>query len=134
MSGIKVIHYLLGQSAALVAAVPAARILTSYVPLGTTLPAVCVNEISVVEDWDLAMGAGRLARARIQVTVHAPSYIEQKDLLELVRLACPNQRGVINGVTVDSILPDAMGPDLRLDDAGVFMQSRDFLVRFVLAS
>jgi hypothetical protein len=67
----------------------------------------------------------------VQVTVQAKSYTDQKSLLELVRKACPNMHTTVNGIVVDSILPEIAGPDLRDDDLVIFMQSRDFIVKFI---
>jgi hypothetical protein len=105
--------------------------MTGAIPLGTTMPAIAVSEISVMERNTVGMNAAKvLATARIQVTVQASSYADQKTVLDLVRKACPNQRGTVNGVAVDSIVPDVAGPDLDVPDAGLFMQSRDFIVKF----
>lgn len=135
MSGVRVIHYLLANNATLVAACAAAKIFTGKIPLGTVLPAISVNEISVVERLTVAMtAASEQLTARVQVTVQAKTYTDQKAILLLVRKACPNTRGSVDSIDVDSILPDGAGPDFRDDDAGIFMQSRDFIVRFNAAT
>lgn len=129
------VHYLLQHNTGLLTVVPLARIFTSYIPMGTTLPALCVNEISTTDEFSMSLAdPKRLPQSRIQVTVQAKTYADQKAVLELARKALPNQRGTVNGVEVDSILPDGAGPDLRNDDDEIFMQSRDFLVRFTQAA
>ena len=131
MSAVKVIHYLLTHNSNLLAVVPATKIFSGAIPLNTVLPAIAVNEISVTERRTVGMNTSNiLTTARIQVSVTAKSYAEQKSILELVRKACPNTTGIVNGVTVDSILPELAGPDLRDDDAGVYLQTRDFIVKF----
>jgi hypothetical protein len=72
----------------------------------------------------------RLITDRVQVTVHTGAYDVQEQLLELVRLACPNQHGTVNGVDVDSILPDLVGPDLYDTPSGLYEKSRDFIVKW----
>lgn len=135
MAAVKVIRYLLANNAPLLALVPAAKIMAGAIPLNTVLPAIAVNHISTVERNSVAMNSATvLATSRVQVTVQAKSYTEQKSILELVRKACPVSRAIVNGVVVDSILPDLAGPDLRDDEAGIFMQSRDFFVRFTEAT
>jgi len=132
MSGVIAIRYLLAHDAALLAAVPANKIMAGVIPLGTVLPAVGISHISTLERKTVAMTEPAiLATERVQVTVQAKSYAEQKAILELVRKACPNQRASVNGIEVDSILPDIAGPDLRDDELQIFVQSRDFIVRFI---
>lgn len=131
MSAVKVIRYLLANHANLTAVVPAAKIMAGEIPLNTVLPAIAVNEISSVERTTVAMNTATvLTTSRAQVTVMSKTYDEQKSILALVRNACPVSRGTVNGVVVDSIIPDIVGPDLRDDVAGIFFQSRDFIVKF----
>ena len=102
------------------------------IPIATVLPAVAVNHISTIERNTVAMNTAKvMATERVQVTVQTKSYAEQKSILELVRKACANRRATINSIVVDSILPEGAGPDLRDDDLGVFLQSRDFIVKFI---
>lgn len=132
MSDVKLIRYMLANNANLIAVVPEVRIFAGVVPLNTVLPAIAVNHLSTVERNTVAMNTATvLATSRVQVTVLAKSYASQKSILELIRKALPNANGIINGVNVDSILPDISGPDLRDDDAGIYMQSRDFMCKII---
>lgn len=131
MSAVTVIRTLLANNANLIAVVPATKIMAGAIPLNTDLPAIAVNEISGVERNTVAMNAATVLKtSRVQVTVQAKTYPQQKSILALVRKACPVSRGTVNGIAVDSILPDTVGPDLRDDEAGIFMQSHDFMVKF----
>lgn len=131
MSAVKVVNYTLSNNATLIAAVPAANIFTGFIPIDTELPALCVNHISSTEITSVATTeTKKLATSRVQVTVQAKTYSDQKAILDLVRKALPNTRGTVNSVEVDSILPDGAGPDMHDADAQIFMQSRDFIVRF----
>lgn len=131
MSNVKVVRFLLANNANLIAVVPAAKIFAGVVPINTVLPAITVNHISTMSRNIISMSAATvLATSRVQVTVMTKTYAEQKSILELVRKALPVSNGVVNGITVDSILPDIAGPDLRDDDAGTYFQSRDFIVKF----
>ena len=73
--------------------------------------------------------ASKLCVSRVQVTVMAASYQSQKDVMALVRAALPRSRGSVNGVAVDSILPDIEGPDFT-DEAGLFIGSIDYRVTY----
>ena len=130
---VEVVRYLLAHDAALLALVAADNIKAGALPLNIVLPAICVQEISLIQRRTASMTAGKvLATSRVQVTVIATSVSQQKTILNLVRSACPNTRGIVNTVDVDSILPDQDGPDMRDLDATIFAQSKDFIVRFAL--
>ena len=132
MSGVIAIRSLLANNGPLVAAVPVSKIMAGVIPLGTVLPAIGISHISTVERKTVAMNDAKvMATERVQVTVQAKSYTDQKSILELVRKACPNQHTTVNGIVVDSILLEIAGPDLRDDDLVIFMQSRDFIVKFI---
>jgi hypothetical protein len=137
MSGVIAIRALLANNANLLAVVPATKIMAGVIPIETVLPAIAVSHISTVERNTVSMAdVGVMATERVQVTVQAKTYLDQKSILELVRKACPNTRGTVNGIAVDSILPELAGPDLRDDEVEppLFIQSRDFIVKFVESS
>lgn len=131
MSGVAIARYLLANSAALLAVVPAGRIVAGVLPLGTVFPAIGVTQISGNQRNTVAGSeAKKLVTDRVQVTVLATTYPQQKALLALVRAALPATRGAINGFTCDSIETGPEGPDLFSVDPVFYEQSQDFLVRF----
>src|SRR3990172_8924322 len=141
MSGVAVIRSLLAGSAAITAIVPATRIISGDLPLNTVMPAIAVTQISSVLRLTLQMSeTPKMHTDRVQVSVlfkgpegspAGTGYPGVKALLKLVLAACPNQRGTINGVDVDSILPDLEGPDLQDDETALYSGSRDFLVKWL---
>jgi hypothetical protein len=131
MSGHKVIFSLLSTNAALIAQVPAARIQAGPLPQGTTLPAIAINEVSRTERHAVAAAGNTMVTSRIQVTVMAREYDEQKTILDLVGAAVVCQRGTVNGVNVSSILREGVGPDFKADEPKIFMQTRDFIVKLI---
>jgi hypothetical protein len=135
MSAIKVIRALLIAHAPVLALVPAARIVAGNVPQGTPLPAIGLTEISRVELPTVSLGQRAVqVTARVQVTVHASAYPEQKAVLQAARLGSGAHTGTVAGVTVRSVMRDVVGPDMTDDDAGVYQQARDFKVVFVEAN
>jgi hypothetical protein len=68
---------------------PAARIIAGRLPEATDLPAVSITSVSTLRGPDVAQGASRQRLARVQVTVVANSYPQQKDILRLVVDALP---------------------------------------------
>jgi hypothetical protein len=139
VSGVAVIRGLLAANAALIAAVPATKIVAGDLPLGTDMPAIHITSIDAVRRNTVSMSEAKtLVTERVQVTVMVGrsanaggDYPGLVSTLALVRRACPNTRGVVNGVTVDSVLPDTEGPDIALDDVGIVSRSQDFIVRWV---
>lgn len=130
MSDVKAIRYLLANNAPLIAVVPAAKIMAGVIPQGTALPAIAVGHVSTLRRHTIAASGTEHCTARVQVTVHASTYVSQKAVLTLVRAALVRTRGTINGVAVDSLLHDLDGPDFRNDEAGIFMGSVDYIITF----
>jgi hypothetical protein len=130
MSDVKAVRYLLANNAALVAVVPATRIEAGLIPQGTALPALAVTHVSNPRGQLIAGPASCVAR--VQVTVHASSYPQQKQVLTLVRAALPRTHGTVNGVKVESLVVDLEGPDFRNDEVepSIFMGSQDFIVTY----
>lgn len=128
MSDVKAVRYLLANSATLIAQVPAARIIGGVLPQGMALPAISVMHVSTVRPSFVAASAG-MSIARVQVTIFAATYATQKSIMALIRAALPRSRGSVNGVAVDSIIPDIEGPDAT-DDAGLYIGSIDYRVTY----
>jgi hypothetical protein len=144
VSGVAVIRSLLAGSAAITAIVPPSRIMAGDLPLNTVMPAIAVTQISSSVRLTLRMSeTPKMHTDRVQVSVlfkgpegnpSGTGYPGVRSLLRLVLLACPNQRGIINAVEVDSILPDIEGPDLQDDETALYSCSRDFLVKWISAT
>lgn len=129
MAGVSAVRYLLANNAALVALVPAAKIFVGVVPLNTVLPAIAVTQVDGVPNLTVAMTeSGKIQTDRVQVTVQSKTY--QTDITAAALAALPNTRGTVNGTRLDSVLPDAEGPDLFDDSAVIYERSRDFIVRW----
>lgn len=132
MSAVKVIRALLIEHASVLALVPAERIVADDIPQGMLLPAISLTEISRVEmpTVSLAQRAVQVT-ARVQVTVHAASYPDQKAALQAAKLGPGAHTGTVAGIVVRSVMRDVVGPDMKHDDAGIYRQSRDFKVVYV---
>jgi hypothetical protein len=141
MSGVAVIRSLLAGNAGVIAIVPAAKIMASDVPINTVLPAIAVTQISSIQRLTIRMNETKQMntdRVQVSVLLKGPQgtppglgYPGVRALLILVLAACPNQRGTINGIVVDSIVPDTSGPDLYDDPISLYSGSRDFVVRWL---
>ena len=140
MSGVAVIRSLIATNAAVLAVIPAARIVAGDLPLNTVMPAIAITEIDSQPRNTVAMNEpNRMHTERVQVSVlfKGPSgtpagtgYPGVKAMLALVLTACPHTHGTINGFTVLDILPSGEGPDLQDVATSLYSGSRDFLVRW----
>jgi len=131
MPGVKAIRHLLANDAALTAVVPADRI-ASDLPQDVALPAITISQVSAgAYAPTIAGDADDVCRARVQVTVHATSRPSQKVIQKLVRTALPRMRRIVNGVPVESLIKDLIGPDLPEDVLGSFVGSQDFIITYV---
>lgn len=125
----KVIYSLLKNYAPLTSIVPVAKIYASLIPQEAVLPAIAYSHVSTVESTTIdAQAAYALVTSRIQVSVATKDYPQLKDIIAQVRKACNYSRGTINGVIVNSIVRELIGPDLRDDESKVYFQSIDFKV------
>ena len=112
--------------------IPSEKIFSGDVPQRTGLPAIGVKEVSRNEFKTISAGeATTLVTARIQVTVHAKNYLSQKSVLLAAKLGPGVHTGRIAGVKVRSVRRGDVGPDFSDDSAGIYQQSRDFMVTYI---
>lgn len=133
MSDVIAVRYLLANNSALVAVVPSARILAGMLPQGIALPALAVSHVSTLRRQAIAGTTKKYCTSRVQVTVLASGYVQQKQVLALVVAAVPRTHGTVNGVNVVSIVDDINGPDFRDDEVQpvIYMGSQDFVVTWI---
>lgn len=130
MNGPAAVRHLAAHNAGLLVQVPATRIAVGVWKTGETLPAIGFQLISGVERVTVATTEQRLRSQRVQATVYGKTLKQVQTILELLRLAVPNTTGTVNGIHVDSILPDGEGPYLHDPAADIYEGSRDYIVRF----
>ena len=142
MSGVAVVWYLLKTNSNVIAVVPAARVSSGNpVPLNAALPSIAVFQISSIpNNFIHTNAANKMHSDRVQVSVKckwpqtsdtATGFPGAKSLLQLVLAACPNQRGTVNGIVVDSIVPDIEQIAEADTIDGIQEGSRDFLVKWI---
>lgn len=141
MSGAAVIRHLLANHAPLLALIPATRIIAGPLKPNTVLPAIAVTEVFNNPLNLLRINeSGKQHTESVQVTwlvkdadatPAGTGYVGMKQIAPIILAACPSQRGTINGVAVDSIVPGLEGPDIYFADIGIHSNSRDFTVKWV---
>lgn len=131
MSGVAIIRDMLVRDFMIINAVPKGKIMAGVLPLNTVLPAISIRQISGVELKMIKRSGNEMVTDRVQVTVLAMTYPEQKRILELIRSALQSVRGYVGEFEVDSIRPDIDGPDLYSETPVIYEQSIDYIVRFI---
>lgn len=123
-----VVYKLITADAAVTALV-GAKVFPGRLPQNTVMPAVAYELVSSNEILPInAQAGGVLLKSRVQVSVLAKTYVEIKTIHEAIRKAVLFQRGLIAGVCVISITRYLIGPDMRDDQLGLYMQGVDYLL------
>lgn len=128
--GVGIILALLLGDAALTTLVPAERIVAGVLSLNTALPAIAVTRVSG-SDLNLASpGPTRHVTERVQVTVLAPTYPQQQEVLQAVKKAAADRIGTIAGAANVTVHTAEAGPDFMDNQASIHMGSEDFFVGY----
>ena len=130
MNGVVAIRQLLVNDAALVAIVPAARIVSGPLTQGVALPAISITSISTLDRNISSPGATRFVTERVQVTGYHSSYPAKKALLAAVKKALADQAPVVAGIANVTVHTDTAGPDFMDEQARIYMGSHDFRVKY----
>lgn len=131
MNGVAAVRSVLVADAALTALVPSARIGSGVLPQGTALPAISVTSVSANDLNIPSPGDTRFVTERVQVTVLASSYPQQKQVQAAVKKAAADQfYPTVSGITGVTIRTDSQGPDFMSEEASIYMGSSDFFVRY----
>jgi hypothetical protein len=129
MTGVDIVGSLLRGDELLTQTVPATRIKAGALPDGVTLPALLIRLVSSVERQPLKRGATTRTVDRVSVTVRAPNYLVQGEMIEMVKACCAGRFGDVGGGSSVSILTAGTGPDV-IGPAASFEQTQDFRVSF----
>lgn len=128
MSGALIVGTLLREEADLTAIVLVDSIKAGRLPDGVVLPALLVRTVSETDRQPLKRQGWVRVTARVSVTVRAPSYRVQGEVIRLVRRIA-GRTGDFGGGTRVSILTAGKGPDVN-GPADSFEQTQDFRVSF----
>lgn len=130
MSGIKIVRALTVADVALIAVVPATKIGAGVIAQGTAPPIIALTEVVSTDRNIPKPGTKRRVSERIQATIIAQTYAQQKQILALLRKACADKIGTIAGITAVTVHTAGRGPDFNDPEAGFYMQTQDFLVGY----
>ncbi|WP_395391562.1 hypothetical protein WBP07_12900 [Novosphingobium sp. BL-8A] len=116
----------------LVDLVPGDDIAAGPRPLGGTLPSISLASVSKFDRNIPAPGEWRHVRERVQVTVQARNYPEQKAILRAVRRAAADQLNPeVPGINAVTIHTEPAGPDFMFEDASIWCGTQDFIVTYL---
>lgn len=127
MDGLVAVRQLLISDAALTALVPANRVIAGPAAIGSSLPLISLQSISKVDLNLNDPAAKRMVRERVQVTVHAANFSEQKAILRAVRHAVADQRPTVAGISNVTVHTESAGPDFMSEDEAIWLGSQDFM-------
>ena len=131
MDGVAAVRAVLTVDAGLTTLVPAANIISGPASLGTLLPFVMLESVSKNDRNIPAPGGQRHVTERVQVTVVARDYPQQKAVLRAVRRAAADQLyPVVTGISGVTIHTDSAGPDFFDDVYSGWRGSQDFRVGY----
>lgn len=134
MNGPAIVCAILRSVSAVTTLVPDASIECGLVGVDDPKPAIGVSEVSEVERITISMSEGtQLMQSRVQVCAITEDYADTKAALAESRLALRGRNGQTwAGVKIDSIVPAGKGSDDENPDRVIYIQTRDFIVRFLL--
>lgn len=130
MSAVYVVRYLLANSMAVTAIVPATSIFSGDIPQKTPIPSILITQVSGNPLNFIRNNSRQTQTDGIRVSVSAHDYATVKSLMPLILAAVRGQRGTVNGFSVIDIRPDFQGPDFYDSLLNVHTQNRDLLVRW----
>lgn len=131
MDGVAAVRSVLVADAALTALVPADNVAAGPLPLGGKLPMLMLASISAVDRNLPSPGATRHVRERVQVTIMARNYPEQKDILRAVRRAAADQvNPEVPGIEHVTIHTEPRGPDFMIEDPAIWCGTQDFITTY----
>lgn len=140
MSGSAVIWYLLKTNSPVLAVVPVSQIMIGEAPIAKPKPLLLITQISSNPHNLIRINEtpkSHLDRVQVSAVLNTQEASPQGNglsgvtsLLRLVLAACPSQRGTVNSVSVDSIIPAGQGPYLSSPEVFMVSGSIDFFVRW----
>lgn len=131
MDGVAAVRSVLAANGALTALVPAAKIIAGPLPLNTAAPAITLQSISIVDRNLPNPGVKRHVVERVQVTVLAPNYPSQKNILRAIRKAAADKfYPAVSGIDQVTIVTESAGPDFMNEQASLWLGSQDLRVTY----
>lgn len=133
MTGVDIVGALLLADAPVTARVAPIDIKAGRLPDTVSIPSLLVRLTSNVERLQLKRVGKILMTDRISVTVRASSYIDQTEIIQLVKDACAGKTGSVGGGESVSVLSAGTGPDLP-GPGDTFEQTTDFRVSYAVSA
>lgn len=133
MTGVDIIGALLLADGPVTAKVAPVDIKAGRLPDTATIPSLLVRLTSGIERLQLKRVGKILMTDRVSVTVRASSYVDQTDIIQLVKDACAGKTGDVGGGENVSVLNAGTGPDVP-GPGDTFEQTTDFRVSYAVSA
>lgn len=130
MDGVAAVRVALVAHGALTALVPATKITAGALPQDIVLPALSIERISRTDRNIPGPGANRFVSERVQVTIHAKTYVSQEAILDKVRDAAADKFPTVSGLINVTIHTDGTGPPFMNEEASIYLATQDFRVTY----
>ncbi|PZQ54191.1 MAG: hypothetical protein DI555_14120 [Novosphingobium pentaromativorans] len=131
MDGIVAVRSVLIDDEPLTELAPADDIAAGPRPMGFALPGISLASVSKVDRNIPAPGEWRHVRERVQATIHARNYPEQKAILRAMRKAAADRLyPEVPGIRDVTIHTEPAGPDFMIEAASIWCGTQDFIVTY----
>lgn len=131
MTGVVAVRAALIADAALLALVPAERIVTGPIPQDSALPALSLESISTVDLNIPSPSSTRFVTERVQVKIVAANEPSRREVKAAVKRAAADKlSAAIGSMTSISIHTEGAGPDMLAEDGSVWEANQDFKVKY----
>lgn len=130
MDGVATLVQIMRGDSGVTALAASSGIMAGVLPQGMVLPAIGVTSVSRMARHPVAPQPVRHCRERVQVTVIAATYEDQKAVLRAVVRACDMAFPIVPGITNVTVRTDAAGPDFMSEDESLHIGLQDFIVTY----
>jgi hypothetical protein len=133
MDGVAIVRAVLVADAALIALVPAARIMAGVLPQGTTLPGIALQSISIVDRNIPNPGAYRHVQERVQATILAKTDVSRTAVKLALRKALDAKYPTVSGVIRATVHLGLGGPEFINEEASQHLVTQDLMTTYSVA-
>lgn len=131
MSGIAALRSVLVDDAALIALVPATKIVSGPAPLDTAPPFISLSSVSVVDMNIPTPGATQFVTERVRAAVVAADDPELRQVFAAMKRAGGGQLyPIVTGISGVTIFTAGAGPDIVNEQAHLYQKNMDFMIRY----
>lgn len=130
MDGVSAVRAVLIADAALIALVPATRIMAGVLPQGSALPGITLQSVSMNDRNIPNPGGTRHVQERVQATIIAKTDVSRTAVKLALRKACDAKYPTVSGVTRATVHLGSGGPEFMNEEASQFLATQDLMTTY----